>query len=402
MIESRKTDESVDAGGWDDHLIKSLRAARRIVVKLGTNVVADSNGSVSLERVTPVIASIAALRRAGRQVVLVSSGAVGLGAGKLGINRSRLNDVVMRQACAAVGQSLLMRSYEQLFESEGLNVAQVLLTEGDFKDRRRYTNLQRSMDKLLKLGVIPIVNENDTVSVAELEYQEAPSSRVFGDNDRLAALVMSKLEADVLVLLTSIDGLCVNPGKPGMRRIPLVTEITPWIAGLATGPAAGGRGGMKTKLEAASIAMKAGGVAVIADGRAGDTITRIFAGEETGTAFVPRIRMRGKQRWIMYAAEIKGRIIVNEGARAAIAAGRASLLASGVVGIEEAFEPKDVVGIVDSEGREFARGIVNCTSTEANRLIDPGSSAPREDRSTGERSRTRVLVGRDNIVLLEK
>jgi glutamate 5-kinase len=295
-----------------------------------------------------------------------------------------------------------MRAYEQLFESQGLNVAQVLLTEADFKDRRRYTNLQRSMDKLLKLGVIPVVNENDTVSVAELEYQEAPSSRVFGDNDRLAALVMSKLEADVLVLLTSIDGLCINPGKPGMKRIPLVTEITPWITGLATGPAAGGRGGMKTKLEAASIAMKAGGVAVIADGRAGDTITRLFAGEEIGTAFVPRIRMRGKQRWIMYAAESKGRIIVNEGARAAIAAGRASLLASGVIGIEEAFEPKDVVGIVDSKGREFARGIVNCASTEASRLIIPEPPVQREDRPAGERAKSRVLVGRDNIVLVEK
>lgn len=388
---------------------RRLRAAHRVVIKLGTSVVTGANGEVSAERIELLVGSITALKKASRQVVLVSSGAVGLGAGRLGLHPSRLKDVVVRQACAAVGQSLLMHAYERLFRLHDVKIAQVLLTEEDFTDLRRYTNLRRTMEKLLKLGVLPIINENDTVSTAELEYDQSVAAssqeRVFGDNDRLAALVMSKLEADALVLLTNVDGLFLH--KPKARStgnddvdkelvpVPLVEEVTDELKAIAAGPSAGGRGGMLTKLEAAQIAMQAGGVAVIANGSKREILDRIFAGESIGTMFMSTSRMAGKRRWITYAAGVRGRVIVNEGARSAIMGGKASLLASGVVRVEQQFASQDVVSIADCDGREFARGIINCASEEAARLIH--ETSPQQTRERG-----RVLVTRDNLVLSEQ
>lgn len=388
---------------------RRLLAAQRVVIKLGTSVVSGAGGKVCAERIEPLTRSIAALLRAGRQVVLVSSGAVGLGAGRLGLHQSRLKDLVVRQACAAVGQSLLMHAYEKLFRGHDVKIAQVLLTEDDFSDLRRYTNLRRTMEKLLKLGVLPIVNENDTVSTAELEYEQSSAGsgqdRVFGDNDRLAALLTSRLEADALVLLTNVDGLLLH--KPKARSIgngaadreavpiPLVEEITDELKTIAEGPSSGGRGGMLTKLEAAQIAMQAGGVAVIANGTKAEILDRIFAGDLIGTAFMSTSRMAGKRRWITYAAGVRGRLIVNEGAREAIMEGKASLLASGVVRVEQQFAPHDVVSIADCDGREFARGIINCASEDAARFIE--GTSPQQ---MGERGR--VLVTRDNLVLSER
>ena len=380
---------------------RRFRGARRAVVKLGTSVVSGAGGEVSAERVGPVVRALAELHAEGRGLVLVSSGAVGLGAGRLGLARARLNDVVVRQACAAVGQGLLMHAYEEMFGAHGVKIAQVLLTEDDFTDRRRYSNLQRTMERLLKLGVVPVVNENDTVSTAELDFEYASGGgRVFGDNDRLAALVASKLASDALVLLSDVDGLLVPrpPGPPcAFERdeesmvLPYVAEVTPELKALASGPSATGRGGMVSKLEAAEIAMRAGCVAVIANGRRPDTLARVFAGEEVGTAFVPTSRMAGKRRWIAYAAVLRGRVVVNDGAREAILRGKASLLVSGVVRVEREFEPQDVVSIADPSGCEFARGIANCASSDEG--IGEGHSGGR---------RAKVLVTRDNIVITER
>jgi glutamate 5-kinase len=387
---------------------RRLRAAQRVVIKLGTSVVTGTGGEICADRIEPLVRSIAALKKANRQVVLVSSGAVGLGAARLGLHQSRLKDVVVRQACAAVGQSLLMHAYEQLFRVHDVKIAQVLLTEDDFTNFRRYTTLRRTMEKLLKLGVLPIINENDTVSTAELEYAQGSvasgQERVFGDNDRLAALVVSKLEADALVLLTNVEGLFLH--KPNTRNngdadeeaampIPLVEEVTDELKAMAEGPSAGGRGGMLTKLEAAQIAMQAGGVCVIANGMKQEIVDRVFAGEQIGTTFMSTSRMAGKRRWITFAASVRGRVIVNEGARTAIMGGKASLLASGVMRVEQQFAPQDVVSIADCEGREFARGIINCASEEAARLIESTSL-----HQMGERGR--VLVTRDNLVLSEQ
>ena len=296
------------------------------------------------------------------------------GEGGLGLHRDRLNDLVMRQACAAVGQSLLMHEYEKLFQAHGVQLAQVLLTEGDFVDRNRYSNLRQTMEALLKLGVLPIVNENDTVSTAELDYLNIRAGeRIFSDNDRLAALVMSHIEADVLVLLTDVDGLMqLAPSRLPQRGgsvIPLVEEISPELKALALGPSEGGRGGMLTKLDAAEIAMQAGGVAVIANGKKPDTLDRIFAGEPTGTVFLSKTRMAGKRRWIAYAAGVRGRVIVNAGAHDALTGGKASLLASGVIGVEGEFDAAEVVSIVDAEGLEFARGISDYSRGEAEGMI---------------------------------
>jgi glutamate 5-kinase len=311
---------------------------------------------------------------------------------------------VMRQACAAVGQSLLMHEYEKLFQAHGIHLAQVLLTEGDFVDRTRYSNLRETMEALLKVGVLPIVNENDTVSTAELDYLNIRAGeRIFSDNDRLAALVMSHIEADALVLLTDVDGLMqLGPSgskEAGAKVIPLVEEITPELKTLALGPSEGGRGGMLTKLEAAEIAMRAGGVAVIANGTKPDVLGQIFEGEPAGTVFLSKTRMAGKRRWIAYAAGVRGRVMVNAGAREALTGGKASLLASGVTGVEGEFDAAEVVSIVDTEGLEFARGISDYSCSDARGMIGNGSHAPVGDRTN---KRATVLVKRDNIVLLDR
>jgi len=381
---------------------QKLRAARRLVIKVGTTTVTGAEGELCRERVEPIVRSIAELMKAGRQVVLVSSGAVGLGRGWLGLHRSRLDDLVTKQACAAVGQSLLMDAYKNLFARWEIKIAQVLLTEEDFTNWRRYSNLRETMEKLIGFGVLPIVNENDTVSTAELESVAAGAGSrtvAFSDNDRLAALVMSGLEGDALVLLTNVDGLLRNGGAESAGEVvPLVEEITPEVKALAAGPSASGRGGMKTKLEAAEIAMNCGGTTVIANGNDPHAIERIFAGERIGTAFLPARRMRGKRRWIAYAADVRGRVVVDAGAHRAITQGKASLLASGIVRVENHFAPMDVVSIVDSEGREFARGIANCASEDAEKSA--GRKAGRAGRDAA--ASAAVLVTRDNIVLLQK
>ncbi len=388
---------------------KRLRAVRRAVIKLGTGIVTDSDGQFNAGLLKPVARTIAALKKDGRQIVLVSSGAVGLGLGRLGLHRDRLNDMVMRQACAAVGQSLLMHEYENLFQAHGVQLAQVLLTEGDFVDRTRYSNLRETMEALLKLGVLPIINENDTVSTAELDYLNIRAGeRIFSDNDRLAALVMSHIEADVLILLTDVDGLMElgTSGSPSPETgaagslIPLVEEISPELKALAFGPSEGGRGGMLTKLDAAEIAMQSGGVAVIANGKKPDTLARIFDGQSVGTVFLSKTRMAGKRRWIAYAAGVRGRVIVNAGAREAITGGKASLLASGVTGVEGEFDAAEVVSIVDAEGMEFARGISDYSCGDAKGLIRNGAGSPASGgRANG---RATVLVKRDNIVLMDR
>jgi glutamate 5-kinase len=303
-------------------------------------------------------------------------------------------------------------------------------------DRTRYSNLRQTMEALLKLGVLPIINENDTVSTAELDYLNIRAGeRIFSDNDRLAALVMSHIDADVLVLLTDVDGLMefgttgsskvkdkrdssargaprndgvlnssTNAKNAGGIVIPLVEDLTPELKALALGPSEGGRGGMLTKLDAAEIAMQAGGVAVIANGRKHDTLDRIFEGEPTGTVFLSKTRMAGKRRWIAYAAGVRGRVIVNAGAREALTGGKASLLATGVVGIEGEFDAAEVVSIVDAEGAEFARGISDYSRGDAEGMIGSGTS---NNQTSGQISgrgngRASVLIKRDNIVLLDR
>jgi glutamate 5-kinase len=266
-----------------------VAAARRVVVKVGTNVVMRDDGSASIGVLYSVAESLANLRRAGREVLLVSSGAVGLGAQRLGL-ASKPTELVMIQACAAIGQSRLMSLYDDAFEKLGYRVAQVLLTEDDFRDHTRNENLRATLAKLLALGVIPIINENDTVSTVELDRPggRGARKRVFGDNDKLSALVMTHAGADLLVLLSDVDGFYTgDPRSTGARLIEELHGVTDAVRAYAHGGNGRGRGGMESKLEAARIANEAGQSAVIANGRTPGILDMICAGKNIGSLFSP-------------------------------------------------------------------------------------------------------------------
>ena len=298
-----------------------------------------------------------------------------------------------------------MSLYSDAFAAHGISIAQVLLTEEDFSNRKRYLNLRSTITKLLDLGVLPIINENDTVSTAEIEFTESVSyARVnFGDNDKLSALVASKMEADLLVLLTDVAGL--HTGNPvdstDARLIPLVERITPEIEELATDRKSSrfGRGGMKTKLEAARIAAQSACAVIIASGKAPNVIDRIFSGEELGTLFTPTTALPGKRRWIAFAATVTAALVVNEGARQALLEGKASLLPAGVLEVRGEFERGDAVSILDEQQREFARGIVNYSGDEARRITGKRSN---EIDELVENRNYDALVTRDNIAFLDR
>ena len=273
----------------------------RIVVKLGTNVIMRPDGRVALGLLCGLVEQIAALRADGLEVLIVSSGAVGLGMERLGL-RTRPTNVAQIQACAAIGQSRLMSLYDDAFDRLNCPIAQVLLTEDDFRDQERHANLRATLDALLTLGVIPIVNENDTVSTAELdrpaESGEASSERerIFGDNDKLSELLMKHISADLLVLLSDVDGLYDrNPGTRGAKLIPRVEVIDDSILALAEGRNGRGRGGMISKLESARIVLRAGKQVVIANGRTPSVLERLVAGENLGTRFSPALQGVGFQ-----------------------------------------------------------------------------------------------------------
>lgn len=364
-----------------------LTKARRLVVKLGSGVVCNAENEFDRLHVGPLAASIAALVREGRQVVLVSSGAITLGAGELHVHRSRLNDPSVNRACAAVGQCKLMEAYAEVFRPHGLIAAQVLVTEDDFTDLKRYRILRETFEKLLKLGAVPVVNENDAVT--NIYTEQAP---VFRDNDRLAALVLSKLDAQALVLLSNVDGLLrIVDGSPQAGSVvPLVARMTPEIRQSASGKSATGRGGMTAKLDAAEIAMQAGGLAVIANGKTPRVLERILAGENIGTLFLPGTRLAGKRRWLAFASSVRGQVAINANARKALLNGRASLLLSGVTACKGAFSSGEVIAVLDSEGATMGRGIAECGSQEIQGALSAALPAKG------------VLVRRENFLIFEK
>jgi len=378
---------------------RKLKDAKRVVVKLGSNLFFNPNGDLALDRISSLIEDLAGARMAGCQIITVSSGAVALGANTLKMKpQSAL--LAQKQAFAAVGQSRLMNIYEQGFAKFGLTPAQVLLTEEDFSNRKRYLNLRNTLMTLLEMGVIPIINENDTVATSELEVTDRNAS--FSDNDKLSALVMSKLEAQLLVLLSDVDGLYTdNPrDNPSATLIPEVREITADTKALVGRKSARGRGGMATKLQAAEIAMNSGGMAVIANGTKPGVLKRIFAGESEGTLFASETEaLSGKRRWIAFASSVSGRIHINAGALEAIARKNASLLFPGITRIENEFEPGDVVAIVSPEGTEMARGIANYSSADAAKLM--GRQSADIDRLASTRNYD-AFVTRDNIAFTSK
>ena len=265
--------------------------ARRVVIKLGTNVVMRDDGRLALSRIYGIAESVARLREQERDVLMVSSGAVGLGMERIGL-ALRPTELAQIQACAAIGQSRLMAIYDDAFDKLGFRTAQVLLTEDDFRNPVRYSNLRSTLVSLLGMGVIPVINENDTVSTAELDHpaDTVERQRVFGDNDKLSALVMTHIDADLLLLLSDVDGLYnTEPTADEAQFISEVPQITNHVREFARGKNGRGRGGMSSKLEAANIAVEAGGLAVIANGRLPHVIERVCAGEVVGTLFLPKV-----------------------------------------------------------------------------------------------------------------
>ena len=378
---------------------KNIKDAKRIVFKLGTNTIANKDGSVALSRIYSFIESLAELKKQGREIIIVTSGAVGMGAKYLK-NTDKVDPISLKQACAAVGQCKLMHFYEDAFEKFDITSAQVLLTADDFSKRKKYLSMRNTLNTLLELGVIPIINENDTVSTNELEcYKENDVEVCFGDNDKLSALVASKLDADLLVILSDVDGL--YDGDPRSdefaKVISLVEEITPEIESLGFSASKGGRGGMKTKLEAAQVVMHSGGMTLIANGKKLDTIEKIFKGEEVGTLFLPVENLSGRKKWIAYASNINSYIKVNEGAKKALIEKKASLMPIGILEIINTFKKGEVIGILDSTGKEFAKGLTNYSTNECNLVI--GKNSEEIEKILGFKNYDTVVT-RDNIVIL--
>ena len=333
-----------------------IKDITRIVVKLGTGVLTDSRKQPDLAQMGQLVAQVAEQRQAGREIVLVSSGAVGAGMGALGYER-RPSDLAELQACAAVGQSRLMAIYEKLFAAHNLSVAQILLTHDDLEHHERHLNARNTLVTLLRHGVVPIINENDVVSFTELK---------FGDNDKLSALVASLLPADLLIVLTTVDGVMENFGKANPRTIPVIERVDEAVEQKAGGTdSATAVGGMASKIQAAKIAIRSGIPLVIASGRKKRVLARVVAGEEEGTLFVPRpTRLQGRKRWIAFFHHPKGALFVDAGAKKALREGGKSLLPPGVARCDGEFAAGDVLRICDLDGTEFARGIAGFGAAE--------------------------------------
>ena len=372
--------------------------AKRIVFKFGTNILRGEDGSVSLPRVFSFIENIAALVKAGKEVIIVTSGAVGLGRKRLGLEGSK--GTALKQACAAIGQSKLMSIYENGFDSYGLVAAQILLTEDDFSIRTRYLSLRTTLNKLLELGTIPVINQNDTVSNVDIIPRYENMQVCFSDNDKLSALVASELDADLLVILSDVDGLYNENPKtnPNAKIIREVDEVTDEICAMGTDASEGGRGGMRTKLEAARMVTRFGGKVLIANGTVPYIIKKIFNGEDYGTMFLPQNEgLSDKKRWIGYATNIIGKIVVNNGAKKALCEKRKSLLPIGVTSVINTFDKGDVVSILDEEGNEFARGIVNYDSVSCKRVMGNHSDDIMKILNFKNYD---AIITRDNITIL--
>ena len=354
----------------------SLKSAARLVIKLGTGVLTDRRKQIDPAQLEQLAAQIAAQRKAGKEIVLVSSGAIGAGMGTLGYEK-RPAELDKLQACAAVGQPRLMAHYAEVFAKHDLRVAQVLLTHDDLEHHERHLNARNTLVTLLGHGVIPIINENDAVSLAEIK---------FGDNDKLSALVASLLPADLLVILTTVDGVLENFGKADPRTISVIEHIDANIEKLAGGTSSDTAvGGMKSKIEAAKIAVRSGIPLVIASGKKKNALSDILSGEDEGTLFVAQPnKLQGRKRWIAFFHHPKGSLFVDGGAKTALRESGKSLLPPGVARCEGDFDAGDVIRICDLDGTEFARGIAKFDA----------------DEIRGKKLSRVELVHRDDLVIL--
>ena len=381
--------QSAAARVLDRVALADVSLAKRVVVKIGSSSLTDVEGHLDVARLTALVNTLAARRAAGGEVVLVSSGAIAAALPVLKLAR-RPQDLATQQAAASVGQGLLVAHYTRAFAAHGLRVGQVLLTAEDVIRRGHYRNAHRSLTRLLELGVVPIVNENDAVATREIR---------FGDNDKLAALVSHLVNADALVLLTDVDALyTAPPTRPGSRRIAVVDDMDQ-LAELeitASGSHVG-TGGMVTKVDAASIASGAGVPVVLTHA---DTLGAALAGEDVGTWFAPAgKRVTSRRLWLAHAADTRGRVVVDAGAVRAITHGKKSLLAAGAIAVEGTFEAGDPIEIAGPDGTVVGRGIVSYSSEEIPARLGRSSAELRERFGDGN---DRELVHRDDMVLTRR
>ncbi len=372
---------------------RHLEKVHRIVVKIGSQVLTGDEGGLSTDIFNAIVDQVIQVSEQGKEVVLVSSGAIAAGRTLLEPTHSNTS-IPEKQALAAIGQTQLMSMYQQALDRYRRRAAQVLLTRDDLSHRRRYLNARNTLLKLLQFSVIPIVNENDTVMVEEIK---------FGDNDSLSARVTILVDADLLILLTNAPGLCTwtDTEGPGRDPIPFVKEVTPELRNLAKGPSDPlGTGGMATKIEAARIATEAGHPAVIADGRRPSVITGILKGEPIGTFFAPiKDRLTHKKHWIAYSLRKKGELILDEGAVKAIVHRGKSLLSSGVVAVHGRFDNGEMVACLDEGGTEWARGITCYSSQEIQEIA--GRKSTEIEAVLGYRIRDEI-IHRDELVVTGK
>lgn len=369
-----------------------LKNAKRIVVKVGTSTITYSNGKRNFSQIDRLARELSDLQNQGKEMILVTSGAVAVGVDRLGLPK-KPDTIPGKQAAAAVGQGVLMHTYEKFFADYGQVVAQVLLTKTESIDRHRYTNSRNTFMELLRQGVIPIVNENDVVALDELKI---------GDNDNMSALVAGIVDADLVIILSDIDGLyTANPQtNPDAELVPLVTEITPEIEASAGGVgSARGTGGMATKIQAAKAATSSGINLVIASGTEKNAIPRIVNGENIGTLFVSREnRLQFRKRWLAFGARIQGSVVVDAGCAEAIhKAGGCSILPAGVVAVEGCFEPGSTISVKDGDGHELARGLSHYSSEELEKI--KGCKSCDIEDIIGHKNYDEI-IHRDDLVIL--
>ncbi|MCZ9883674.1 glutamate 5-kinase [Arthrobacter sp. B2a2-09] len=374
--------------GGDAAERQALAGAKRIVVKVGSSSLTSIKGGISEKALTALVHALAEKRNSGTEIILVSSGAIAAGLAPLGLAK-RPKDLATQQAAASVGQGLLMARYSQAFAAHGVTVSQVLLTADDLMRRTQHSNAYRALDRLLNLGVVPVVNENDTVATHEIR---------FGDNDRLAALVAHLVRADALVLLSDVDALYDGPPSLGAKRIPLVAgpaDLVGVTIGKA-GKAGVGTGGMTTKVEAASIAAGSGIHALVTSTA---NAAAALAGEDVGTWFaINGNRKPVRLLWLAHLASVRGRLVLDDGAVKAVRDRHTSLLPAGISSVEGDFEPGDPVEMVSAEGTVIARGLVNYSSEELPRMLGRSTKELAKDLGRGY---DRVVVHVDDLVLVQ-
>ena len=368
-----------------------LREAKRVVVKVGTSTLVRTSGKPDFRRMDRLVREIADLKNEGREMVLVSSGAIAIGMDSIGL-RQKPAEIPARQALAAIGQSSLMTLYRKFFAEYGQTAAQVLLTKENAARHHQYANSRNALLELLSMGVVPVINENDVVAVDEIKI---------GDNDTLSATVATLIDADALLILSDIDGLYMaNPQEDKTARwIPEVAEITPAIERMAGGAGSSfGTGGMATKIEAAKIAVNAGATFVIAPSARDDVISAVLAGELVGTVFSAKeAHLRQRKSWLAFGKRIAGDIVVDEGCEAAMRTHGSSLLAVGIVAVEGDFAAGTTVRVLSARQQEIARGIVNYSAAQIAKIAGRQS---RDFASLIEGEIRDEVIHRDNMVLM--